>query len=175
MLMNILGRADMAVACGSAALMIALTPFQAQAESGLCPASQRAVFSCAVKDKEVAICASDDLTETTGRIQYRFGRPTRVELAYPLAGADWRAVSRGGTLTFSGGGGAFMAFENRPYRYVVYTAIGKGWGSKSGVVVERSGKRVARLNCTTEPVSELGPDLFSKAGIKPFEEPFELP
>jgi hypothetical protein len=168
-------RACMLATYGAAAVGVGLTPVDARAESGMCPAPQRAVFSCGVGAKELSVCASGNLTETTGTIQYRFGQPSRVELAYPPAGSDWRAVTRGGTVAFSGGGGAFLAFEKRPYRYVVYTAVGQGWGTKSGVVVERSGKRVANLSCATVATSELGPALFSQAGIKPFEEDFELP
>lgn len=147
----------------------------AHAEPTICPQPQRAVFSCAVGARQLAVCASDPLTETTGTLQYRFGRPSQVELAFPSMGAAWREVTRGGTLMFSGGGGAFIVFDRRPYRYVVYSAIGKGWGSKAGVVVERSGKRVANLNCTADTRSELGPAWFSAAGIRPFEGSFELP
>jgi hypothetical protein len=173
--MTIDWRKSTLAACGTAALLFALAPIDARAETGLCPAPERALFSCAIGAKEVAVCASGDLAQTTGTIQYRFGRPSRVELAYPPAGGDWRAVTRSGTLAFSGGGGAFLAFERPPYRYVVYTAIGQGWGSKAGVVVEKSGKRIANLKCATEARSELGPDLFSSAGIAPFEDSFELP
>ncbi|MDM0085057.1 hypothetical protein QTI17_31160 [Variovorax sp. J31P179] len=132
-------------------------------------------FSCAVGAKQIAVCASDPLTETTGTLQYRFGRPAKVEMAYPPMTADWRELTRAGTLMFSGGGGAFIAFDKRPYRYVVYSAVGHGWASKAGVTVERFGKRVANLICTEGTGSELGPALFSAAGIKPFEGSFELP
>jgi hypothetical protein len=168
-------RACMSAAFGAVAAGIVSAPLHARAESGMCQVSERTLFSCAVGAKEVAVCASDNLAETTGTVQYRFGRPSRLELAYPPEAGDWRAVTRGGILAFSGGGGAFMAFEKLPYRYVVYTAVGQGWGSKSGVVVERSGKRIANLRCANEASSELGPALFSSAGVRPFEANFELP
>ena len=108
-------------------------------------------------------------------MQYRFGRPAAVELSYPPAGADWRKFARGGTLMFSGGGGAFLAFTNAPYRYIVYSATGRGWGSKAGVVVEKNGKQIAILACKGKATSDLSPDLFSKAGIKVADDSFELP
>ena len=160
---------------GAAAVGVALAPNHARAGSALCPMPERVLFSCAVGAKEVAVCASGKLTETTGIVQYRFGRPSRVELAYPPEGGDWRSVTRGATLAFSGGGGAFLVFDRPPYRYVVYTAVGQGWGSKSGVLIERSGNRIANLTCTNAANSELGPALYSLAGILPFEESFELP
>jgi hypothetical protein len=78
-------------------------------------------------------------------------------------------------LTFSGGGGAFLAFARARHRYVVYSAVGRGWGSKAGAVVEKDGKRIAILACRGEAMSQLGPDLFSRAGIAPADEDFELP
>jgi hypothetical protein len=67
---------------------------------------------------------------------------------------------------FSGGGGAWLAFTRGEHRYVVYTAIGQGWGDKAGVVVERGGRRLAALACTRPPVSDIGPELFERAGIR---------
>lgn len=140
-----------------------------------CAARERTLFSCATATKKVAVCASAQLTPTTGSVQYRFGRADAVELAYPPEGADWRAVTRGGVLMFSGGGGAILAFSKRDVRYVVYTAIGRGWGSKAGVVVERRGRRIASLACRGEVTSVLGPDLFAQGGIETTAEDFELP
>jgi hypothetical protein len=51
----------------------------------LCAKDERVIFSCAVKSpaKIVSICASKDLTSDRGYLQYRFGRPGRIELEYP--------------------------------------------------------------------------------------------
>jgi len=159
----------------AAAIATALPLHAPAADVGACVPPQRAVFSCSTGTKTIAVCASQDLAASSGQLQYRFGRPGAIELGYPPAGADWRTFTRAGTLAFSGGGGAFIAFTNAPYRYVVYSAVGKGWGSKAGVVVEKGGKRIARLPCKGEATSELGPDLFTNAGIAEAEDAFELP
>ena len=160
------------VACAT----LALLPLTVSAvEDSHCVLPERAVFSCTTGTKIIAVCRSQDLSASSGTLQYRFGRPAAVELSYPPPGTDWRAVTRGGTLTYSGGGGAWLAFTNAPYRYVVYSAVGKGWGSKAGVVVEKSGKRIANLACKGKAVSELGLDLFSQVGIEEAEDGFELP
>lgn len=140
-----------------------------------CAGDERPLFACATGSKKVAVCASPALTPTDGSIQYRFGRPEAAEIAYPAKGADWRAVTRGGVLMFSGGGGSWLAFSNREYRYIVYTAVGQGWGSKAGVVVERSGKRIATWACRSAVTSVIGPDLFAQAAIATSDEDFELP
>lgn len=161
---------------GFAAAVVAVFPLRAPAaEVADCVPPQRALFSCSTGTKTISVCGSRDLTTSSGLLEYRFGRPAAVELSYPPAGADWREVTRGGTLVFSGGGGAFLAFTNAPYRYIVYSAVGQGWGSKAGVVVEKHGKQIANLACKGKAMSEIGPDLFSKAGIERADESFEVP
>jgi hypothetical protein len=147
----------------------------AAAASALCNAPEQTLFGCSTGSKRVAVCASADLTAASGRLQYRFGRPGAVELATPAEGSDGRAGVRGGTLVFSAGGGAYLSFARPPYRYVVYTAIGSGWGPKAGVVVEQGGTRIAHLRCREPVQSLLGPELFARAGIEPDAADFELP
>jgi hypothetical protein len=163
-------------ASGVVFAMVAVLPTRASAvEDAICVPPQRAVFSCSTGTKVIAVCGSATLTPRSGRLQYRFGRPGANELSYPPAGADWRKVTRAGTLLFSGGGGAFIAFTHSHYRYIVYSAVGQGWGSKAGLVVEKDGRRIANLACRGAVTSELGPDLFSKAGITEAGDRFELP
>ena len=68
-----------------------------------------------------------------------------------------------------------MRFKAGEYDYVVYTAIGKGWGEKDGVAIEKNGKRLSHVSCKDEPVSKLGVDFFAKAGLKPDKSDFDLP
>ena len=163
------------VRAGASAVMVVL-PLQLQAvEVTHCVPPEQSVFSCTTGTKIVAVCRTPELTADSGALQYRFGLPAALELSFPPAGADWRVVTRGGTVAFSGGGGAWLAFTNARYRYVVYSAVGQGWGSKAGVVVEKDGKRIATLACKGVATSELGPDLFSKAGVEAVEGDFDLP
>ena len=151
-------------------------PFSARAASlSLCSDQERTLFSCSTGRKTVSVCASSELSSEAGSVQYRFGSQAAPELAYPPSSADWRTMARSGVLTFAGGGGAYLAFLKGPYRYVVFTAIGKGWGQKAGVVVEKDGKRVASYPCKDKETSELGPDLFAKAGIRDDTAGFDLP
>lgn len=158
---------------GLAAAVAALLVHDA-ARAADCPPSLESLFFCRTGTKAIAVCGSPALGTTGGVLQYRFGSSSKTELSYPPAGGDWRGVTRGGTLMFSGGGGAFLAFSRAPYRYVVYSAVGRGWGSKAGVVVEKDGKRIASLACDGKARSQLGPDLFTRAGIATVDD-FELP
>ena len=139
-----------------------------------CAAGERVVFSCAVGAKTVSVCAAGDLSSTGGTLRYRFGPMGQPEITYPPEGA-WRDVTRAGRWIFSGGGGAWLAFNRPPFRYVVYTAIGRGWGEKAGVAVEKEGRLLTNIPCRGTPVSELGPDFFTSAGIADDTAPFDVP
>lgn len=140
-----------------------------------CTPQEQVLFACATGKKAVSVCASADLSPTTGALQYRFGPPDAPELVWPDATQPPHSGITAGTWAFSGGGGAYLRFTKGAYGYVVYTAIGKGWGEKDGVVVEKNGQRVAHLPCTSAVVSELGPEVFERAGLPSDEQGFELP
>lgn len=167
-----------AACCFALAVAFVLVPPLGAAETTVashCSADEQTLFTCSTGSKTVSVCATANLSADAGSVQYRFGPPGAPELVYPPTTADWRTLTRGAVLTFAGGGGAYLAFTSGPYRYVVYTAIGRGWGEKAGVAVEKNGKRVASLPCKGKEVSELGPDLFAKAGIAEDTAGFDLP
>jgi len=140
-----------------------------------CVAPQRAVFACPVGGRQLVVCATDPLSATEGALQYRYGPADAAELVLPAPGADWRAGTRSGTLMFSGGGGAYLAFASGRYRYVVYTAVLRGSGPRAGLVVERDGRLLSSRRCSAPALSSLGPGLFEQAGVPADERGFELP
>jgi len=144
------------------------------ATSTHCTANERIVFSCATDIKVVSVCASGDLTQSGGSLSYRFGPVGRPEISYPSSGTP-RDVVKAGRWVFAGGGGAWLAFHRSPYRYIVYSAIGRGWHERAGLAVEKDGRLLTNLRCRGMPISELGPDFFSSAGISDDEAPFDLP
>ncbi len=157
-----------------AAVAILILPSAGQAASSQCTNSESVLFTCRSGNNVVSVCASQ-LSADAGMVQYRFGPEGAPNIRFPPAAEDWRARTRAGMLTYAGGGGAYVAFTNAPYRYVVYTAIGRGWGEKAGVAVEKNGKLVSNRSCKQEPVSELGPDVFRNAGFPADPGGFDLP
>ncbi|MFO1350086.1 MAG: hypothetical protein U1F68_05155 [Gammaproteobacteria bacterium] len=137
---------------------------------------EQVIFTCMTsKTKAVSLCASNSLTATDGYLQYRFGvLGEDPELVYPAKPEHPASHFRSGTLAFSGGGGAYLRFDNGAYTYTVFTGIGKGW-EKQGVVVEKGSKRVAYLACKGDWMSELGPELFEEAAIPADDGQFEIP
>ena len=157
-----------------AAVAILILPSAGQAASSQCTDTESVLFTCRSGKNIVSVCGSK-LSADAGKVQYRFGPEGAPKIRFPPAAQDWRTRTRAGTLTYAGGGGAYVAFTNAPYRYVVYTAIGRGWGEKAGVAVEKNGKLVGNRSCAQEPVSELGPDLFRNAGFPADPGGFDLP
>jgi hypothetical protein len=97
----------------------------AQADSGdtprfLCAADEQVIFGCNSKDKMISLCASPDVSSTSGYMQYRFGTPGKIELTYP----DKQAAPKGNFMhsfePYSGGFSERIRFENGKVQYVIF-------------------------------------------------------
>lgn len=142
-----------------------------------CTAKEKVIFSCVTKrSKVISLCSSSILTSEDGYLQYRFGPSNKPELVYPATYEHPKKLFQSGTQMYSGGGSAFLKFRNSDHIYVVFTGIGKGW-KKEGVVIQKSGRRIAYLPCKGAWQSEIGPDLFEKVEIPrdPNEREFTTP
>ncbi|MCM8596670.1 hypothetical protein [Accumulibacter sp.] len=157
------------------ALLAASAAGPASAVGSLCTAGEVIVFSCATSRKLVSVCASPDLSPGRGYLQYRFGREGAPEIVLPAQTDQGPSGVLAGTLTFAGGGGAYLRFAAAEYRYVVYSAWIRGSGSRDGVAVEKAGERVNSLRCARPVVSELGPDFFAAAGLAADSGDFNVP
>lgn len=57
--------------------------------TSLCQANEQTIWSCATtKNKIASVCASEDLAEDKGYVQYRFGTEAKVELEFPKDRSD---------------------------------------------------------------------------------------
>lgn len=147
----------------------------ADATESHCTKEESIIFNCKIGKKTVSVCASIPVTKVSGYLQYRFGPIGSPELVYPDTQIPPGDSITADTLTFAGGGAAYIRFIRNRYSYVVYTAIGKGWGDKAGVTVEQDHKRQVNLSCKDKPISELGPDFFEQAGLAKDQIGFDLP
>ncbi|MDD5227822.1 MAG: hypothetical protein PHN45_12405 [Methylococcales bacterium] len=153
-----------------------LISFPVLATDSHCREQENIIFSCSLGKNIVSVCASKDISQTSGYLQYRFGQKNTPELILPASiEPSHHADIQARTLMFSGGGGAYLRFINGQFNYIVYTAIGKGWGTKDGVAVEKDGKHIANLKCRDIPISKLGDDFFTSVGLMVDQEEFLLP
>ena len=55
-----------------------------------CGESEQIIFSCQIRDssKVLSLCASKDLSDSSGYLQYRFGKLNEIELEYPADRKD---------------------------------------------------------------------------------------
>ena len=114
-----------------------------------CQGDETIVFSCSTGSRVLSICASKDLSKNAGYMQYRYGPPGKPELVYPEALRHPAGLFTPGTLSFSGGGGAYLKFAKPPYAYTVFSAIGN-WGRKGKATVE--GVAIANPPTTAQKV-----------------------
>lgn len=147
----------------------------ALAADSLCTGQETVEFNCQAGRKLISVCASKGLDTTQGYLQYRYGAKGKLEIQVPFAPNHPNPLVRCGTLAYSGGGGAYLRFLKGDYRYVVYSATGKAWGSKAGVAVEQGGRLIRHVQCQGKALSRLGTDLFVRAGMPVDDQTFQLP
>jgi hypothetical protein len=152
-------------------------------QGSFCTPLETVVFACRTGPKLVSVCASSDVSPTTGYLQYRFGKPGSrepIEMTLPETETAPREAASGENVPFSGGGGSWLRFRKGVTAYVVYTGIGR-WGpggetmEKTGVVVERGGQAIANLPCAPPLTNELGPDWFERTGVTAKGQDFFFP
>lgn len=152
------------------------------ARTSFCTGDEITIFNCATSSRIVSVCAPKGAPAAGGWLQFRFGKPDAAdpEIVSPEGRVPPARAALGGSVPFAGGGAAWLRFATGKVQSTVYTGIGK-FGPKgeiqevAGLVAHRDGKQIASLKCVGKPVSELGPDWFSRAGIKDGGQDFELP
>jgi hypothetical protein len=130
-----------------------------------CAPGERVVYSCpTTNSKLISLCSSSTLTSSEGYLQYRFGPAGKPELIYPATREHPSKHFQLGGIMYSGGGGAYLKFVNGEYTYKVFSYINSS-GEAAGVVVSKSGKRIAELYCKDDSrraIIDLG---LSQSGI----------
>ena len=118
--------------------------------AGLCTADEQVVFSCALRGtaKLVSLCGSKTLTRDAGYIQYRSGRPGRLELEFPKdrAGSqklfsyehEFRARFDRTEIGFENGGFSYTLFD-------YYNGEEKPASREAGVRVRASGENAKEI------------------------------
>ena len=126
----------------------------------LCEAGERIIFSCPVKRpaKIVSLCASKDLTNERGYVQYRFGLPGKVELEYPKERIGTQEKFHYMHYFRAQFDLTEISFTNNGYEYQItddYNGEEKPAQSIQGVNVTAPGKpKELSLSCRTKPKAD---------------------
>lgn len=120
---------------------------QANSPSSLCQANERVLFTCPIGKKLLSVCASSDLDDTKGMMQYRFGLPDKLELVHPEVAAHpkrhfkfQRTYSRVESAEIQE-----LEFQRGAVTYAVFTESIKG-KEAAGINVTAAGKTTT-LKC----------------------------
>ena len=126
----------------------------------LCEAGERIIFSCPVKRpaKIVSLCASKNLTNERGYLQYRFGLPGNVELEYPKERTGTQEKFRYSHYFRAQFDLTEISFTNGGYEYQItddYNGEEKPAQLIQGVSVTAPGKpKEVSLSCRTKPKAD---------------------
>lgn len=132
----------------------------AQAQS-LCTANEKSLFSCEIGRKVLSVCASKDLDENKGTLQYRFGTADKLDLAYPEKADHPKKHFTGNRLYSSVENSLIieLEFKRGTTRYTVFTQELKG-KKAAGVTVNINGKDT-ELKCKSTKGTEDFSDITS--------------
>ncbi len=144
----------------------------------LCLSKEPIIFSCrAINKKIISICASADLDNSNGYLQYRFGLAgKKPELIYPSPFKHPQKHFLAGTLKPKAGDGTYIKFLRNGFSYTIFTLNTKKWAAE-GVVVKESGAIVAYIKCQDGTQSKMSASLFKQLQISsdPKNQNFKLP
>jgi|GEM_PF-1719989 len=126
----------------------------------LCTQGEKTIWSCETTGRKiVSICGSRELTKERGYVQYRFGRPGRVELEYPRQRQNTQTAFSyfrytRPLVTYLG-----LRFQTGGYDYEVYDNFNEeaGGSSEAGVTVTPTGNaaRAVDYRCRKQVVHHL--------------------
>ena len=104
-----------------ALVLVALSLFSMSsiAQQSLCARGEVTEWSCTAKKKVYSLCASQDLSPTAGYMQYRAGRISKLEFAFP----ESRENPKGHFLLRLAPRGASLSFTSEGYEYFVYEPL----------------------------------------------------
>lgn len=145
----------------TAIALIALAAPDAHARvPSLCTMTENTVWSGTAHAKIYSVCASKNLTPTTGYLQYRAGKPGKVEFKYPAA----LIAPRGHFVFLELAHGAQLTFKHGAYDYTISEPL----AGQSEIDVSKGTRALATIvmQQSTQSLTEnITINLFQAAGI----------
>lgn len=141
-------------------LLISTTVTHAEIAS-LCDSHEHTLWSCQSRSKIYSVCASQNLKETTGYLQYRAGTEKDIAFRFPD-----KALHPNGYFEFELlARGASLSFSNGDYTYSILESL----MGESTIEVEKAGRLLSTVTCQawtdsltlTETIN-----LFDRLGIR---------
>jgi len=105
----------------------------------LCSKEEATVWSCQIRKKIYSVCASKNLAETTGYLQYRAGVLGKVDFIYPRGLEHPKDYFTFGMLAR----GTWLAFSNGSYRYWIAEEV----TGKPVIEVSKDDRVLSAIEC----------------------------
>lgn len=123
----------------------------------MCHESEQLLFTCTTSTKVASICASKDLSNSTGYAQYRIGLIShpQPEFSFPDEPAPPRGIFRLDSHPLPGGMDTKITFANKGYTYIIHERSappegGQGFEGHSEIIIQRSGTTIGTLQCLND-------------------------
>jgi hypothetical protein len=145
-----------------------LLPLQiSAAESTLCTVNEVALFTCNTNNRIISLCGSKETSGPNSYIQYRFGKPNKVELVYPEQKKPITPkIFETGYNTYSHGSQeSAVSFSIGSYTYTIHSdlildgsdemnnAEPSEYGPHAGVLIERKGNTIRDISCSRDDLT----------------------
>jgi hypothetical protein len=118
-------------------------------KKSLCADTEDSLFSCATKTRFISLCASKNLSVTSGTMQYRVEKEGKLEFTFPENNVQPSTVFFNGTDGFGRANLSSIVFHNGEYSYLLYTIHDK-FIPYSGVEIQRGEKLISALTCLND-------------------------
>ena len=112
------------------------------ADESLCRPQEKILFSCTLDQGIASVCASENISEKAGYLQFRYGNAKKLEVAWPKPKFPPEGVTKG-KLLYDGKFGDYLRFTVDNDAFVVF-GVPK---SDNGVVIILNGKISAKKIC----------------------------
>lgn len=143
--------------------------------TSLCTAQEVVLFSCETESRIISLCGSIIPNESTNYMQYRYGKPDNVEIAYPKTNKPpIKVFSRHFESWDNGSAELVISFKNGKYIYSVYADLLVGspdamnndrsgeYGHHAGVRVTSNGKLLRDIKCIPYDPAQFDPWAFNE-------------
>jgi hypothetical protein len=135
--------------------LIALTPVLAYSSNSLCSPDEAIVFSCLVGKKTISYCASTDLDENRGYMQYRFGTKEKIELVFPEAKVNPKGnfeIIYTRPMNDNGSRADALDINFNIGKFIYSLDYMDGAKEAAKLNVSRDGKSLAKLSCNSKSI-----------------------
>ena len=149
--------------------LLAVCALPAFGKGTLCERNEINYSTCLSGSRLISLCASRDLDGQNGYMQFRYGKPGKIEISYPDKTQNPRYVFFESHRSYTDGSESRISFTREGAKYVLFTNTVWATGKIThGLVISRPGQLPKKYPCIhptatvhTFPGSIFGQEAFA--------------